>query len=365
MTKPYAALHETFAPTSVAWSPDGKYIADMGMYDSIVHVWDVDKKKIVHTLPGGPSPYMHAIAWSPDGHFLAVRNGPNNAMVSVWDTTTWQQKAALPPPMERTGGSISPVFSPDGQYFAFADDAHGDVFVYSTATWQLTAQTGFQRLLQEKLLPGESHSTLTGEQISFEPNGYVIAIAVLGYFNDDNDNYTSRVIFWDIRQPPPNVDHPMPGQIVEVYGPGPLVSNPSYPNLPPSHSQACISTLTFRPDGLEFATGTAASSASIWDTKSTKLIASPLSETHQGRIDTLVYTADGQYLIASDGGAGSPQNLGGVHFINDENHKVVDSLSVDNYGGLGYSEARNAIAVGSHSLSGFKLFVWQIQNENN
>jgi len=39
LAKPYAELHEAFIPMSVVWSPDGKYIADMGMYDDVIHIW--------------------------------------------------------------------------------------------------------------------------------------------------------------------------------------------------------------------------------------------------------------------------------------------------------------------------------------
>jgi WD40 repeat protein len=363
MAKPYASLDETFPPTSVTWSPDGKYIADMGMYGDVMNIWDVDQKKIVHVFheKGLQSPDRHAVTWSPDGRYLAACASTKEVMARVWDTSTWQQVAILSPQMEWSGGCISPVFSPDGQNFAYTD-ARGDVFVYSTESWQPIAQTGFQRLADQKLLPGESHSILTGEQIAFEPNGTMIAIAVLGLFNDDNtaetikDNHfidTSRIIFWDIHQPPPNVDHPSSGQIFEVYGPGPLLTYPDHPEYPPSHSQPGLDAIAFSPDGQEFATGTHASSVSIWNMESKTLIASPLPETRQGEIRTLAYTADGRYLIASKEGS-SPPN---IYFINAKTNEIDDSISVANYGGFAYSGVRNAIVVGS----GLKLFIWQIQ----
>ena len=53
--------------------------------------------------------------------------------------------------------------------------------------------------------------------------------------------------------------------------------------------------------------------------------------------------------------------LGNIFFINANTHEIADSLPVANYGGLAYSGVRNAIAVGSYSRRGTKLFIWQIQ----
>ena len=57
LAKPYAVLDEDVFVTSVAWSPDGKYIADIGIHAPYVHIWDVGAKKLVHTIAinGQPS----------------------------------------------------------------------------------------------------------------------------------------------------------------------------------------------------------------------------------------------------------------------------------------------------------------------
>ena len=101
--------------------------------------------------------------------------------------------------------------------------------------------------------------------------------------------------------------------------------------------------------------GTAVSSTNLWNTKSGKLIASPLPETHRGQIETLVYTADGRSLIVCHKGVGYTFNLGRISFISAKSHNVVDSLPVSNYGSLGDSAARNAIRVGSFPFGALSM----------
>jgi len=142
MLRPYAVIPEAFAPTSVALSPDGKYVADVGMYEPIVHVWDIQTKALIRTLPSGPSVDRHAIAWSPDGHFLAVCGNSYHKFVTIWNTATWAPVAQMDPGVKGTGYCLSPVFSSDGNTFAYGDE-QGDSFVYSTSTWTQTHATRY------------------------------------------------------------------------------------------------------------------------------------------------------------------------------------------------------------------------------
>ncbi len=50
LAKPYAVLKESFYPSSVAWSANGRYIADTGILTPLIHIWDVRTKRIVQTL---------------------------------------------------------------------------------------------------------------------------------------------------------------------------------------------------------------------------------------------------------------------------------------------------------------------------
>src|SRR5205823_3702106 len=69
--------------SSLAWSPDGEYIAS-SCGDAAIHVWKADTGKQITTWQVR-SGLVLALAWSPDGKQLAAASaaGPKSA-VSLW-----------------------------------------------------------------------------------------------------------------------------------------------------------------------------------------------------------------------------------------------------------------------------------------
>jgi WD40 repeat protein len=65
---------------SVAFSPDGKYLAS-GSQDKIVKLWSVQSQKEVTTLKGH-SDSVESVAFSPDGKYLA--SGSRDKTVKLW-----------------------------------------------------------------------------------------------------------------------------------------------------------------------------------------------------------------------------------------------------------------------------------------
>jgi WD40 repeat protein len=65
---------------SVAFSPDGKYLAS-GSDDNTVKLWSLESQKDVNMLQGHSSE-VYSVAFSPDGKYLA--SGSKDKTVKLW-----------------------------------------------------------------------------------------------------------------------------------------------------------------------------------------------------------------------------------------------------------------------------------------
>ena len=116
---------------SVAWSPDGQYLAAGSTLD-IVRVWEVASGESLYELESNDT--IIALAWSPDGSQLA--GGAENGDIQVWKIGTDEQPLTYPGLDNRI---VYVSWSPDGSLLAIADSNQ-------LALWDAAGWTGMRTL---------------------------------------------------------------------------------------------------------------------------------------------------------------------------------------------------------------------------
>lgn len=104
-------LHENIIVAAVAWSPDGKYIADTSFYGNVIHLWDVKSRKLVAeahrtSILGS----IGELSWSPDGRFLPVCD--YQGQVRIYAPPDLREVHLIEPAVKR--GCDKTAFSSDG-----------------------------------------------------------------------------------------------------------------------------------------------------------------------------------------------------------------------------------------------------------
>jgi Tol biopolymer transport system component len=110
--------------TSVAWSPDDRYIAAVS-YGQEIRVIDVVAQEFVIALYGHQST-ITGVDWNPNGSLL-VTSGNWDGQVILWDMSTYEQIRIV-----QEGGSFPTdvAFSPDGKRIAVGGES--GLSVYAT-----------------------------------------------------------------------------------------------------------------------------------------------------------------------------------------------------------------------------------------
>jgi len=140
--------------TSVAWSPNGQYLASTSR-DNLICLWNVSSGGLLRTLAGHTA-WVKSVAWSPDGLLLA--SGSNDETIRLWDAASGKQETVI----RQNGWAFWVAWSPDGQHLASAS---------SENTIHLWEAVSGRHL---KALTGHTSSVVS---VVWSPDGYHLASA--------------------------------------------------------------------------------------------------------------------------------------------------------------------------------------------
>lgn len=169
----YPLFASGMVQASVAWSPDGQFLAasrseveildgSTGKLLTTYHPWLSTATQAANSLAtplttvgntisaplageSGPGPgstlTVISSSWSPDGKYIAsaVLDPDMTFSVQIWDTSTGQHLRTISP-SHYTGNVNLPVtWSPDGRYLAIAGTDSATLSIWNTSTWQIVS----------------------------------------------------------------------------------------------------------------------------------------------------------------------------------------------------------------------------------
>ncbi len=258
----------------ITFSPDGKYLATWSMMGETARLWDITGKLITE-FKGNQNSHLIGTSFSPDGKYLA-------AVFSDGTAQSWDLKGSLHGKIKMNGADIVSVsFSPDGKYLATG---------FSDGTGRLWDVKG--KLIAE--FKGHKNAVFS---IAFSPNSQYIATA--------SGDGTARL--WDLNG---NVVAEFKGYQNDVFrdtfflfdNKGVITQDhKKLLDINKSHGyQNAINSITFSPDGTYLATGASDGIVRLWDIKG-NLISEFIFRFRINKympVKGVVFSPDGKYLAA-------------------------------------------------------------------
>jgi WD40 repeat protein/tRNA A-37 threonylcarbamoyl transferase component Bud32 len=238
---------------SVAFSPDGEQLAavfgnrgDEAPGSILIWRMDTGQKQVLLGHQG----INWSVAFSPDGKRL-VSTGEDHT-IRIWDTASGRQ---VQQPFKESDNPTSAVFSPDGQYVAYAtgsrdqyvlENRPGRITLRSTKTWQVV------RTLEKH---GGGVNAL-----AFSPSGHELASA----------SSDETVKIWDVRTG--SVLHTLKGHTQFVVG------------------------VAYSPDGSRLVSASEDGSLRVWDPATGEFLAGFWG--HRAMVNCVAFHPDGKHVAS-------------------------------------------------------------------
>jgi len=294
-------IGHTSSVNSVAFSPDGKTLASLGLWDPTIFLWNVETRQPLGQPFSGNASFISSIAFSPDGKTLA--SGSDNTII-LWDMETRQPIG--PSFMGHANASYpsssslatcysscyvhSVAFSPDGKTLASGNWDHTIIL------WDVETRQPIGQPLTV------SNNVLS---IAFSKDGKILA-----------SSSSTEIILWDVetRRPlgPPLTGHASEISSVALSPDGKTLASGSYDKTiilwnaetrrplgqPLTGHAREVYSVAFSPNGRILASGSSDQTIILWDMETRQPIGQPLIG-HTDSVLSVAFSPDGKTLASS------------------------------------------------------------------
>jgi WD40 repeat protein len=334
-------LQEGFQPTSVAWSPDGRYVASGSTADPRIDIWDLTQRKVVKVLLRKfPPAYFHDISWSPNGRYLAFCDA---GALGVYRTSDWSEAHAFNGPLGNAGCTQS-AFSSDSRRVALL----GTHFlgVYSVPDWQalksVNLGNGWGR--------GNPFNAL-----AYLPRSYTLLLA--GGQHVTIAPHGKKEVGWDGRVWFFRSNDQEPSRSIRTYRPGcDHGGGGDARNITISADGQYIVTGANTGEG-NASCGIAGESVHVLRASDGRRMAAPLDGLQPVKFGggiAAAYTRDGRYIIVPHAG-----RAGWVHVLDGKTFKLIDLVRA---GAFPCDVAVNQVDDRFALAAGNQIIVWLLPN---
>jgi WD40 repeat protein len=309
-------LRDGFVPTTLVWSPDGRFIATSGTQTRNIHIWDVEQQKLVRDLllPNPPSGVFHNMAWSPDSRYLVTCNTFESSL-RIYDSSDWHVFKDFG---RDEIGCHTPAFSSDGQELAILGH---DLIFLSTKDWTVIKKMELVDPEMPNKSPRPGVNQLFLKSFAYVPGTHTLVFGGGRY--EDGESCAVG-------------DQPRTGRLW-LLSPEEMAARRSIP-VYCSPKGGDVELLAFHPDGKQLATETGtnstasdgrtfiADSVHIISFPDGRLLSKPLNAVGMSYPGGMTYTPDGRYLLV---GVRSSNEKAALYIVDAQTQKVIDTLHAD------------------------------------